>query len=207
MLTELIMGAVLAIIQSLGYAGIFVLMLAESTVLPVPSELVLPFAGYITALGSFDFWLVLIVATLGSIAGATISYGVGKVIGQEALMRVGKYFLLNEHDLDIARKWFTKHGEKTIFICRFIPVVRHVISIPAGFAEMNFKKFVLYTTAGALLWNAFLIIVGMQLQKNWEIILQYTEVLDVLAIIAIVGLIVFLYYRHVKKAKGQKRKK
>ena len=131
MLTELIMGAVLAIIQSLGYAGIFVLMLAESTVLPVPSELVLPFAGYITALGSFDFWLVLIVATLGSIAGATISYGVGKVIGQEALMRVGKYFLLNEHDLDIARKWFTKHGEKTIFICRFIPVVRHVISIPA----------------------------------------------------------------------------
>ena len=207
MLTEMLMGFVLGIIQGLGYAGIFILMLAESTFLPVPSELVLPFAGYLVALGSFDFFAVIAAGLAGSIAGSAISYYIGKFIGREAIVKIGKYFLLSEHDLDLAHRWFEKHGEKTIFICRFIPAVRHVISIPAGIAEMDFKKFILYTALGALLWNAFLVIVGFQLQKNWEIILQYTEVLDMLAIIAIAAFIVFFYYRHVKRAKKNKKKK
>jgi len=201
MLTELLMGLVLGIIQGFGYLGIFLLMLAESTFLPVPSELVLPFAGYLIALGNFDFFAVIIAGLVGSITGSAISYWIGKVIGREAIVRVGKYFLLNEHDLDIAHRWFEKHGEKTIFLCRFIPAVRHVISIPAGIAEMNFKKFILYTAAGALLWNAFLVIIGVQLQKNWELILQYTEVFDMIAIIAVVALIIFFFYRHTKKTK------
>jgi membrane protein DedA with SNARE-associated domain len=201
------MGAVLAIIQGLGYGGVFLLMLAESTFLPVPSELVLPFAGYLVAQGAFGLVEVIAVGLLGSIAGSVISYCVGKFVGRKAIVCAGKYFLLSEHDLDIAHRWFRKHGEKTIFICRFIPAVRHVISIPAGLAKMDFKKFVIYTAAGALVWNTFLVIIGIQLQKNWEIILGYTQWLDIIAIAGIICFVVWFYSRHIKQSERRQKKR
>ena len=195
MITEILIGLILQIISSLGYAGIFVLMLAESTFLPVPSEGVLPFAGYLIAQAKFDLLLTIAVATLGTIAGSLISYFIGKYLGRAIVSRYGKYFFVSEHDLELAHKWFVRHGEKTIFICRFIPVVRHLISLPAGAAKMNLKKFLAYTFLGGLIWNSFLIFVGIELQQNWNTILNYTQYLDVLALAAIVVLIAWLLFK------------
>jgi membrane protein DedA with SNARE-associated domain len=200
MITELLLGIVLGIINSIGYIGVFLLMAAESTLLPVPSELVLPFAGYQIANGSFGLIEVIIAGTIGTIIGALISYYIGKHIGRTIITKYGKYFLVREHELDLAHKWFEKHGEKTIFICRFIPAVRHVISLPAGTAKMNLKKFVAYTALGGLIWNCFLIWAGIQLQQNWNVVVKYGEQLDVVVItLVIIGLIWFIATRIKRK--------
>ena len=201
MIARLLMDFVLGIISSTGYLGVFLLMLAESTFMPVPSELVLPFAGYLISSGTFELFTLIFVAILGSISGSLISYYLGKLVGREAIIRIGRYFFLNEHDLGIAHRWFEKHGEKTIFFCRFIPAVRHVISIPAGIAEMDLKKFLLYTSLGALGWNTILIFSGIYLQQNWAEVLKYTEVLDLLVILAVVALAAWFAYNHLKQGR------
>jgi len=195
MITELLLGTFLSIIQTLGYFGVFVLMIAESTFLPVPSEAVLPFAGYLVALGQMDFWIVLLISTIGTILGSLISYYIGKILGEKFFERVGKKFFIKKEEIQLAEKWFERHGEKTIFLCRFIPVVRHVISVPAGIAKMPRRKFILYTALGGVMWNAFLIYVGVSLQQNWNSILAYTQVLDVLIIIVIIAVIVWFAHK------------
>ena len=195
LLLEFLIGFVLQVISTIGYLGVFLLMLAESTVLPVPSELVLPFAGYLISQGNFGLIETIIAALLGSIAGSVISYYIGKKIGRAAIIHYGKKVFLKEKHLDLAHKWFERHGEKTIFVCRFIPAIRHVISIPAGVAEMNLKKFVVYTALGAFCWNAILIFAGISLQQNWNVILSFTEILDYIAIIAVIVFIVFFFYK------------
>ena len=210
MVVEILVGFVLQIISSFGYAGIFLLMLAESTVLPVPSELVLPFAGYLVSAGSFDLVGVIVAALLGSVAGSIISYYLGREIGREAIIRFGKLVFLEEKHLDLAHNWFSKYGEKTVLVCRFIPAVRHVISVPAGVAEMSLKKFIIYTAVGAFFWNLFLIAAGIALQKNWGLILNYTKILDLIVAIAAIALAAFFIYKHLarkKKIEAQKPKK
>ncbi len=205
MITELLLGTFLSIIQTLGYFGVFVLMAAESTFLPVPSEAVLPFAGYLVALGQMDFWTVLIISTTGTIIGSLISYYIGKILGEKFFERFGKKFFIKKEEIRLAEKWFESHGQKTIFICRFIPVVRHLISIPAGIAKMPRRTFILYTAIGGAMWNGFLIYVGMTLEQNWETILAYTQVLDVLIIIAIVLFCIYFIARQLKKTNKKKR--
>ncbi len=205
MIAELLVPFVLEILKAIDWLGVFLLMTAESTLLPVPSEAVLPFAGYLVAQGQMNLWVALASATIGTILGSAISYAIGKYLGRAVVARYGKYVLVTEHDLDIAKNWFDKHGEKMIFICRFIPVIRHVISIPAGIAQMNFKKFILYTAIGGLLWNAFLIYVGMQLQQNWDVILKYSQWIDILAIIVIVIAIAWFVGTKLKKDKIAKK--
>ena len=203
MLAEFMMDFVLGVISSAGYFGIFLLMIAESTFMPVPSELVLPFAGYLISSGKFGFFALIIVSLLGSILGSLISYYLGKTFGRKAIIRFGRYFFLNEHDLEIAHKWFGKHGEKTIFFCRFIPAVRHVISIPAGIAEMNLKKFLLYTSLGALGWNTILVFSGIFLRQNWTEILKYSEAIDAFVIAAAVFLVAFFFYSHIRNSRNK----
>ena len=187
MLFEFLFEFVLVIIQQLGYIGVFLLMLLESTMAPVPSELVMPFAGFLAAQGVMDFWLVMIVATLGSITGSLISYWIGRVLEHETILKFGKFFLINKHDLDIAHEWFNKYGGMIIFACRFVPAVRHVISIPAGFAEMDLKKFIVFTAAGAFLWNLILAYAGVILQENWTVLNEYFSIIDVFVIVAIIA--------------------
>lgn len=183
-------------ISLLGYFGVFILMAMESMVFPVPSEAVMPFAGFLIAEGKFSFILVLISSSLGSIFGSLISYYIGKFGGRPLLLKYGKFFLLNEHHLNITEKFFRKSGEKTILISRFIPVVRHLISIPAGMAKMNIKKFLVYTTMGATIWNMFLLYFGFKLKENWELIHKYSKELDyVMIAILIIGIIYFIYKR------------
>ena len=133
------------IISFLGYGGVFFLMILESMVFPIPSELIMPFAGFLIARGEMNFPLVIIFSTLGSLVGSLISYYIGKYGGNKVVLRFGKYMFLDETDLMKTEKWFSEKGEKTVFISRFIPVVRHLISIPAGIGKMDLKKFCFYT--------------------------------------------------------------
>ncbi len=207
MLTELIVSIILPIIEQISYIGIFILMTAESTILPVPSEAVLPFAGYLVEEGKLNLYFALIAATIGTIIGSLISYYIGKKAGRWIVEKYGRYILLDKHHLLIAEKWFLKHGSKTIFICRFIPVIRHVISIPAGTAKMDLKKFILYTALGGLIWNSILLYVGILLQKNWETILEYSQWIDLIVIIIVIILLAMFLKKTIKHKKNKIAKK
>jgi len=189
-LTELLINYFTAIISAGGYWGVMLLMVLESMIAPVPSEAVMPFAGFLWFEGQFNFWGIIVASTLGSIVGSLISYYLGAWGGRPLLLKYGKYLLLNEHHLQATEKFFTKHGDKTIFISRFIPIVRHLISIPAGLGKMNLFKFCLYTILGAGLWNSFLTYLGYYLGSQWHEIRKYSEVVDVVLIILIVVAVV-----------------
>jgi len=194
-LTEFLIEHITGLISSAGYTGIGILMALESMVAPVPSEAVMPFAGFLWYEGRFNFVLIAVASTIGSIIGSLISYYMGYYGGRPFVTRFGKYLLLRMHDLELTERFFQKHGEKTIFISRFIPVVRHLISIPAGVGRMNLVKFSIYTIIGAALWNSFLTWLGYTLGSNWEVIRKYSEIIDILIVILIIAAIIFLFYR------------
>lgn len=197
-LFEFLAGFVTWFISSIGYSGTFILMLLESTMFPVPSELILPFAGFMAAEGTFNIYALVIVSTLGTIAGSLLSYCIGYKAGKPFVMRYGKYFLLNKSTLDRTHKFFEKYGGKAIFISRMLPVVRHIISLPAGAAKMNLKKFVAYTAAGGAVWNTFLLFLGLYLRGSWNIIINYTQYIDIVIIIGIVAYLIYFIYEHKK---------
>jgi membrane protein DedA with SNARE-associated domain len=191
-------------ISFLGYGGILVLMALESMITPLPSELVMPFAGFLAAQGQFNIWLVILFSGIGSVVGSSLSYWMGFYGGYPLVVRFGKYFLLHVTDLKKAEDYFHRHGEKTIFICRFIPVIRHVISIPAGVARMKFGKFILYTFVGATIWNAFLAYLGYVLASQWRLVREYTEPISIaVAVLLVVGCVWFVYH-HVKNKRKEK---
>jgi membrane protein DedA with SNARE-associated domain len=189
------------IIESGGYIGVFILMTLESMVAPVPSEAVMPFAGFLVTTKVFSMEWVLISSTIGSIIGSLISYYAGYWGGKPIVLKFGKYLLLDKHHLEITEKFFDKYGEKTIFICRFIPVVRHLISIPAGIGKMNLIKFSIYTVAGAAAWNAILAYLGMFLAEKWSVVHHYSRYLDYLVVIALIALIIYWIYKRIKARK------
>jgi membrane protein DedA with SNARE-associated domain len=176
-------------------------------ILPIPSELVMPFAGFLISSGEMNFWLIILFATIGSLIGSLISYYIGAYGGNRFVRRYGKYFLLNEEHLMKTEQWFSKKGELTIFIGRFVPIVRHVISIPAGIGKMNLKKFIFYTFIGAGIWNAFLAYIGFVLGNNWEEIKHYADYVSwaILGIIIIVG--AYFLIKEIKKRKLKRKKK
>jgi membrane protein DedA with SNARE-associated domain len=194
-------------ISLLGYFGVFFLMVLESMIFPIPSELVLPFAGFLITKEEMTFSLILIFSTLGSLVGSLLSYYLGKYGGNKFVLKYGKYFLLNKKHLINTEKWFSKKGELTIFLGRFIPVVRHIISIPAGIGKMNIKKFIFYTTIGAGMWNAFLTYFGFVLGNNWETIQQSSEYISwgIVALIIIFG--VYFLWKEIKRKKIINRKR
>ena len=203
-LTEKIAAFATAFIASTGYAGVFVLMALESMIAPVPSEAVMPFAGFLIADGTFSWFGVIFFSTLGSIAGSLISYYLGYYGGRPLVLRVGKYFLLDKSHLELTEKYFGKRGETTILISRFIPVVRHLISIPAGLAKMNIWKFILYTTIGASIWNTILTVAGYYLKNNWGEIMKYSHIID---FVVVALMLVALIYVIMKLRKDYKKRK
>ena len=194
-ITEFLVPIITAFIQSIGYAGIFILMMLESMVAPVPSEAVMPFAGMLISNGEFTFAGVIFFSTLGSIVGSLISYYIGYYGGRPLVEKFGKYLLLDKHHLDITEKYFRKKGDITILICRFIPVVRHLISIPAGMGKMNLIKFSIYTIIGAGMWNAFLTYVGIKLGENWNEVLKYSTVIDIVIVAGLFIVSVYFAYK------------
>lgn len=184
------------IISSAGYSGVTFLMVLESMILPVPSEAVMPFAGVLWFNGQMSFWLIVIFSTAGSIIGSLISYYLGLYGGRPLIEKYGKYVLLNHHDLEITEKFLARFGDKTIFFSRFIPVVRHLISIPAGTGKMKLSKFLIYTAIGAALWNAFLTYLGYYLGSRWTEIHLYSEVVDIVLVVLLGVLLgIFVYHK------------
>ena len=196
MLTEALVGLFTQIMLALGYIGVAVLMVFESMILPVPSEAVMPFAGFLVAQGKFNFWIVVIVSAIGSIIGSLLSYWIGMYGGRPIVKRYGKFLLLHEGHLEWTEKWFKKYGDEAVFISRFIPVVRHLISIPAGIAEMNMKKFLFYTFTGAFIWNGFLTWVGMKMGENWEQITGWFRWFDIVIIAVLAALLIYYVWKN-----------
>jgi membrane protein DedA with SNARE-associated domain len=194
-ITEHLVTYITQSIATGGYPVVGVLMVLESMVFPVPSEAVMPFAGFLVTDGTFSFWMVVLVSTLGSLIGSLLSYAIGRYGGRVFLQKWGKYFLLNEHHLNATDTFFKRHGAPTIFVARFIPVVRHLISIPAGVAKMNLITFSTYTILGAGLWNMFLLYVGMILGQNWSALGPYMHYVDVIVVVAIVGGVLWLVWK------------
>jgi membrane protein DedA with SNARE-associated domain len=193
-ITECLLNYNTQLICTLGYFGVFILMALESMIAPVPSELVMPFAGFLIVRGEFAAAPVLLASSLGSITGSLLSYGMG-LLGKPVVLKYGRYLFLNPHHLEWTHAFFERHGGKTIFICRFIPVVRHLISIPAGLARMRLAPFIILTLLGATLWNGFLTYMGTLLQENWQLIQKYTHVLDILVIAALLAAGAYLVWK------------
>lgn len=204
-LTEFLVEHIINLISSGGYPIIAFLMALESMITPVPSEAVMPFAGFLVHEGKFSFELVVLFATVGSLIGSFISYYAGAYGGKPLVKRFGKYFFLDLHDLELTEKFFKKYGDGTVFISRFIPVIRHLISIPAGVGRMNPAKFFAYTLLGAAAWNAILTYVGYVLKDRWKDLLQYTEILDMLIVSGIVILVALFVYKHRTAKRARKR--
>lgn len=191
----------LSTISQLGYAGIFFLMMLESMVVPVPSEFVMPFAGFLVSQGSFNGVLVILAATLGSITGSLIFYYIGKTSGHTLVQKYGKYVLVDTEDIKKTEAWFNKRGDLTIFLARLIPVVRHLISLIAGIGKMNMKKFTIYTILGAALWNGILTYLGMFLGQHWNEVSQYLEGLDIIIVVLLIVGCLYFIYRHLGRKK------
>ncbi len=203
-MTEILVNHVVNWIGVSGYAGLVVLMALESMVAPLPSEAVMPFAGFLIYEGTFSFHGVVFFSTLGSLIGSLISYYAGLWGGRPFVVRFGKYFLLDVRDLESTERFFTRYGDKTIFFSRFIPVIRHLISIPAGVGEMKPGKFMLYTVVGAGLWNFFLAYAGFRLKSHWNEIRQYGQTIDWIVVVILLAGLAYFIYRHVKRLKETK---
>ena len=200
-LTELIAQYATTIISNTGYPGLFIAMMLESMVFPLPSEAVMPFAGFLIHDGKFTLPLVIIASTLGSIVGSLLSYFIGKYGGKPFIDRFGRFLLLNREDLDATERFFTKYGEATIFFSRFIPVVRHLISIPAGTGRMNLIKFSIYTILGAGMWNTFLAVCGLHLRSRWESVMHYSHYIDIAVVVLLAAGLAYFVKKHLQRRK------
>jgi membrane protein DedA with SNARE-associated domain len=186
---------------AVGYVGVGLAMAIESAMIPLPSELVLPYAGFLVSdpsqlepltHGPWNFWIVVIVATLGNTIGSVVGYSIGAWGGRPFLERWGKYLLIRPHELELADRFFQKYGPATAFFSRLMPIVRTFISFPAGVARMPLGKFILYSTLGALPWSILLAWAGVQLGGNWVQIREILQPYD-LAIAVVVVLLVALF--------------
>ncbi len=190
------------VVESLGYAGIAFLIVLENLIPPIPSELVLPFAGYLIDRGVYSPLGVFTAATSGSVVGALILYGIGAWFGEERLRgivrRFGRWIFLREADVDRAEQWFIRHGAKAVLFGRLVPVVRSLVSLPAGVARMSLMPFVLFTVVGSGVWNAILIGFGWYLGTRWETVLEYISLLEYATIALIAFFILRFVWRRVQ---------
>ena len=202
---------ILSMMDKFGYLGVFALIAIENIFPPIPSEVILLFGGFMTTNTSLNVVFMIIAATLGSLLGAIVLYYVGKIFNKERLKRIvsgkiGKVLRLKEKDIDKADEWFDNKGNITVFFCRFVPIVRSLISIPAGMSEMPMLKFLIYTIVGSAIWNTVLIVLGNRVGENWESILgifdRYSHIVVIVLIIIFVGFLIWFY----KFRKNSKKK-
>jgi len=203
-ITEFLATYITAFIEQTGYITVFLWMIMESMIFPVPSEAIMPFAGFLVATKHFSLQGVIIISTLWSIVWSLLSYAIGYYGGKPFVKKFWKYFLLDEEELESTEHFFKKRWSITIFISRFIPVVRHLISLPAGMGKMNLTKFLIYTIIGAGLRNTFLTLVGKYLKENRELVMQYSKIVDIVVLAILLGIIVRFIYRQISKRNHKK---
>ena len=202
-----------SMVEKFGYLAVFALIAIENIFPPIPSEVILLLGGFMTTSTNLNIILMIIAATLGSLVGAIVLYYIGKIFNKDRLKRIvsgklGKILRLKEKDIDMADEWFDNKGNITVFFCRFIPIVRSLISIPAGMSEMPMIKFLVYTIFGSAIWNTVLIVIGNRVGDNWESILdifdKYSHFVLIILIILFVLFIVWFYkFRKSNKKKTQ----
>jgi len=187
---------VIHIISSFGYLGVFIAMAIESACIPLPSEIILPFTGYMVYLGQFNLASATVAATLGNLFGALVAYYVGVYGGRPFVTRYGRYFFMNKQELERTERLFAHRGEMTVFVGRMLPVVRTFISLPAGIARMNPIKMATYTVLGALPWCFILIVIGAKLGENWNSLKPLFHRFDILIIGVVFLALVYWLRRH-----------
>ena len=206
---------ILSIMNQFGYIGVLLLIAIENVFPPIPSEVILLFGGFMTTYTELNVIGMILFSTLGSLIGAIVLYYVGKILNKERLKKivsgkVGKILRLKNEDIEKADHWFDTKGNKTVFFCRFIPIVRSLISIPAGMSEMPMTKFLLYTTFGSLIWNTVLVVIGNRVGENWTSILdildKYSNIVLVLLVIIAIACIYLFYSKKLKKDKKETTK-
>lgn len=199
---------ILTVMEQFGYLGVFLLIAIENVFPPIPSEVILLFGGFMTTYTSLSVPLMVVASTLGSLLGAIVLYYIGKILNKERLKKivsgkVGKVLRIKYEDIDKADEWFDTKGNKTVFFCRFIPIVRSLISIPAGMSEMPMGKFLLYTITGSAIWNTVLLVIGNKVGENWTNIVSifdnYSHIVLILLIIAFVVFVFWFYRKKMKK--------
>ncbi|HSH97294.1 MAG TPA: DedA family protein [Methyloradius sp.] len=189
---------IISVISTMGYGGIMLLMAIESACIPLPSEIIMPFAGYLVFKGEMTLWGIALAGAIGCVIGSIPAYYVGMFGGRPLAEKYGKYVLISKRDLDMADRWFEKHGDIIIFIARLLPAVRTFIAFPAGVARMNMTKFIAYTFVGSLIWCWVLGYAGMKFGQHWEDLKVYFH--EFHYVIIAVGVIFVVWYvrRHFK---------
>lgn len=196
---ETIFQYVIHLIDIWGYPAIFIGMALESANIPIPSELIFGFAGYLVFLGRMDFQVAVVAGVAGGLAGSIVSYLIGYYGGPPFVIRYGKYIFLSEKKVAMAQKWFDRYGLIMVLVARLLPVIRTFISLPAGFARVHFVKFIVYTVLGSIPWTIAIIYAGMMLGANWESI---RTVGHEASLLVAGGLVVLVLYYIVKKRKN-----
>lgn len=206
---------VLNIIVKYGYIGVMVLIIIENIFPPIPSEIILLFGGFLTGYSELNLFVMTICATLGSLLGALILYLLGRFISIEKIKKFikgkwGNFLKLKEDDIDRANNWFQKKSNKAVFLCRFVPLVRSLISLPAGMSKMSIIQFILYTVLGSFIWNIILIFLGNLVGDNWvsiaNLINEYSLIISLIIVIVVVIGIACFYYRRLKDNKNKIKK-
>ena len=187
-------------IAHLGYAGIFSLMILESALIPIPSEIIMPFSGFLSSTSKLDPFLVTLSGSLGNLIGSLLTYYLGIKAGRKFILRYGKYILFKKEHLEITENLFKRYGERISFVGRLLPGIRTYVSLPAGIGKSNFTKFIIYTFAGSIVWNSMLIYVGMSRGSSWKNIDKYSIYLDIAAILLVAAFIMWFIYNTKRKS-------
>ncbi len=163
---DLVFSTIVNLLNQTGYLGVFLLMVAESATLPIPSEVVLPLGGYLVSQGRLEFWSTVAVATVGSLFGTMVDYGIGFYLGRPAVLRYGRIVRFSEKRLETTEKWFGSHGKSVVLLARFVPLLRTLIAFPAGLVKMDVKRFLVYSVVGILVWDIALVYLGYLAGEN-----------------------------------------
>lgn len=192
-------NSIVDIVSQSGYLGIFLLMLAENVFPPIPSELIMPLAGFVSARGDLNLVLVILAGTAGSVVGALPWYYAGAFFGKDRLKRIaskhGRWLTLSPHDIDVASDWFGRHGAAAVFFGRLIPAIRTLISVPAGIARMPMLPFLAYSTIGSLIWTALLAVTGYVLQSQYDQVEQYIDPVSKAVVFLAIAIYVYRFIR------------
>ena len=198
---SLLAGFIITTISELGYGGIVLLMAIESACIPLPSEIIMPFSGYLVFNGTLQLMAVALAGAVGCLLGSWVAYAVGAWGGRPLIEKYGKYVLISHHDLDLADRWFARHGDITIFIGRLLPVIRTFIAFPAGVSRMPLWRFNIYTLVGSFIWCWALAWVGMKLGENWDTLGVYFHRFDALIGVLLLAGVVWYVRRHLRHMK------
>ncbi len=199
---ETISNFILLVIEKTGYFGITLLMALESAGIPIPSEIIMPFSGFLVTTGRFFLWLVIFWATVGNLLGSLILYIIGCYGGRRFILKYGPYFFFSEQELKKSDEWFKKYGSLAIFFSRMLPIVRTYISLPAGVTKINLPKFIIYTFTGSIPWNFMLAYIGVLLGQNWKEIEVYFRKFDYLILILILAAIGWWGWRKLQRKRA-----